>query len=49
VEVGHQLTLSSQVIGILKAYDWPGNIRELQNALEYASIVCSGAQIEVQH
>jgi|SRR5680860_14989 len=48
-EVGHPLTLSDQVIGILQAYDWPGNIRELQNILEYASIVCSGSQIEVQN
>lgn len=48
-EAGCRLTLSPQVIRILQDYDWPGNIRELENVLEYASIVRSGTQIEVQH
>src|SRR5215218_2779928 len=30
----------------LRAYHWPGNIRELQNALERAAILCDGATIE---
>lgn len=44
-----ELTLAPQVMRILDVYDWPGNIRELQNVLEHASIVCSGCQIEPQH
>lgn len=35
---------------ILFTYDWPGNIRELENALERAVIVCpSGAEIQPMH
>lgn len=46
---GHEFTLSSQVIKLFQAYDWPGNIRELQNVIEHASIVCSNDIIEVRH
>jgi len=48
-EVGHELTLSPQVVRFFHAYEWPGNIRELQNVLEHASIVCSGLSIEMHH
>ncbi|MDQ7096425.1 sigma 54-interacting transcriptional regulator [Desulfosporosinus sp. PR] len=48
-EVGHELSLSSQVVRIFQQYDWPGNIRELQNVLEHASIVCNGSLIEIRH
>ncbi|AFM40109.1 PAS domain S-box [Desulfosporosinus acidiphilus SJ4] len=48
-EVGQELSLSPQVIKLFQHYDWPGNIRELQNVLEHASIVCSGSSIEIQH
>ncbi len=30
-------------------YDWPGNIRELQNAIEHAFILCHGGLIQPQH
>ena len=48
-ETGHELTLSPQVVRFFQEYDWPGNIRELQNVLEHASIVCSGVTIEIYH
>jgi transcriptional regulator with PAS, ATPase and Fis domain len=48
-EMGHKLTLSPQVVRFFQEYDWPGNIRELQNVLEHASIVCSGKTIELHH
>lgn len=48
-EIGHELTLSPQVVRVLRTYNWPGNIRELQNVLEHASIVCSGLSIELHH
>jgi len=48
-KVGQKLTLSWQVTKVLQDYKWPGNIRELQNVLEHASIVRSGTQIEVSH
>jgi len=48
-ELGHELTLSPQAERLLKAYDWPGNIRELKNVLEHASIVCSNKVITANH
>jgi DNA-binding NtrC family response regulator len=39
------LRLTDEARATLRAYDWPGNIRELQNALERAAILCDGATI----
>src|SRR5690606_27969975 len=33
----------------LMAYNWPGNIRELRNVVERASIICSQIGIEISH
>lgn len=33
----------------LEAYEWPGNIRELENVLEMAVIICDGDTIEPAH
>jgi DNA-binding NtrC family response regulator len=30
----------------LRSYDWPGNIRELENCIERAAILCDNATIE---
>ena len=35
-----QLPLQSQTLDLMTMYDWPGNIRELQNVMEYY-VVCS--------
>ncbi|TGE38546.1 PAS domain S-box protein [Desulfosporosinus fructosivorans] len=48
-DVGRKLILSSQVVRLFQEYDWPGNIRELQNVIEHGSIVCSDGIIEIQH
>ena len=37
--------LSSSCKEILQAYSWPGNIRELRNAIERSLIVCAGDKI----
>jgi DNA-binding NtrC family response regulator len=39
------LRLAPEARAALHAYDWPGNIRELQNALERAAILCDGHTI----
>ena len=31
----------------LQAYDWPGNIRELQNVIERALITATGAELNI--
>lgn len=41
--------LSPAAERILLDHDYPGNIRELENILEYATIVCKGYQIEPRH
>jgi len=37
------------VIEILMAHDYPGNIRELENVIEHAFILCTSGDIGVQH
>jgi two-component system, NtrC family, response regulator AlgB len=32
----------------IQSYGWPGNIRELKNALERAAILCTGEQVTVE-
>jgi DNA-binding NtrC family response regulator len=38
---------SDGALAILRAYAWPGNIRELRNTIERAVLLCSGDRIEV--
>ncbi|MDQ3265413.1 MAG: sigma-54 dependent transcriptional regulator [Myxococcota bacterium] len=37
---------SPDALEVLKGYEWPGNIRELRNAVERAVILCDGELIE---
>ena len=39
--------ISSQAIEALSNYDWPGNIRELQNVIERSVILSSGSELRV--
>jgi len=39
--------ISDEAVELLKNYDWPGNIRELQNVIERAVVLVKGNQIEV--
>jgi formate hydrogenlyase transcriptional activator len=40
-------TISDSQLNALKGWDWPGNIRELQNVIERAVIVSTGPNLEV--
>ena len=48
-DVGKKITLSPDAVTELMAHDWPGNIRELQNALERAVILADGDTLLPQH
>ena len=41
-------TVSSKAMEILIDYDWPGNIRELENVIERAAILCRNGVIDPQ-
>ncbi|MBU0483838.1 MAG: sigma 54-interacting transcriptional regulator [Proteobacteria bacterium] len=41
--------LSDAALSILMRHDFPGNIRELENIIEYAFILCHGGFIQPEH
>jgi len=41
--------VSPEAISLLMSYNWPGNIRELENIIERASILCFGDIIDIEH
>jgi transcriptional regulator with GAF, ATPase, and Fis domain len=41
------LQIDDDALALLKAYDWPGNIRQLENVLERAVVVAEGLEITV--
>ena len=41
--------VSDEVLARLMEYDYPGNIRELENIIEHAFVLCRGGLIEVNH
>jgi DNA-binding NtrC family response regulator len=41
--------LTPDALEMLVGYEWPGNIRELHNALERAAILCQGGLITREH
>ena len=41
--------ISPEALNALISYSFPGNIRELRNAIEFAFIACKGSRIELEH
>ena len=44
---GRQLRFSPDALRALLPLDWPGNVRQLENALEYAVAVCRGQTVHL--
>ena len=44
-----ELRISPDAMEVLCAYDYPGNIRELRNLLERASLLCDGHELQPEH
>jgi two-component system response regulator AtoC len=42
-------SISPEVLALLRAYRWPGNIRELRNIAERAVLLCEGDVIQLHH
>lgn len=40
---------SSLALGALEEYDWPGNVRQLENVVQRAVVLAEGATVEIWH
>ncbi|KKB48381.1 sigma-54-dependent transcriptional regulator [Parabacteroides gordonii] len=42
-------SVSPEAISLLTSYDWPGNVRDLENAIQSSMILCTGGVIRPEH
>ncbi len=47
--LGKTAVVSSGALQMLLRYPWPGNIRELENVIEHAFVLCREGEIEPRH
>ncbi|MFC1683479.1 sigma-54 interaction domain-containing protein [Candidatus Zixiibacteriota bacterium] len=45
----HISGVSPEVLRLLMSHDFPGNVRELENIIEHAFVLCRAKQIELEH
>lgn len=43
------VSVSPEVMAILMRHDFPGNVRELENIIEYCFVLCHGSVIQKEH
>jgi DNA-binding NtrC family response regulator len=49
VAADRNLVIAEDAIALLRHYDYPGNVRELRNIIERASLLCDGEAIQPTH
>ena len=42
-------SISERSLDALRSYDWPGNVRQLENCIEHAVALCNDFEIDVRH
>ena len=42
-------SITHEAVKLLSSYDWPGNVRDLENALQSAMILCTDGTIRPEH
>jgi len=45
LEAGREVRLNAECLAMMRSYAWPGNLRELRNAIRYACALCEHAVI----
>lgn len=43
------LSITPDALQLFLEYDWPGNVRRLKNAVEYAAVMSAGGEIQPEH
>lgn len=46
---GKSLSFDGPALERIDAFNWPGNVRQLENAIERAVVLCGGTQITAEH
>jgi transcriptional regulator with PAS, ATPase and Fis domain len=41
--------IDKEALELLMSHDYPGNVRELENIIEHAFVICSNGNIQTQH